>query len=332
MKSVKLSFGTIIVIGFTLLLICASATSSMAWEPKDKYLTVYAGSLGGGWYPVGTLTAELIKKEVPALSTKPGPGGGIANAKMVESGRGKLGMCFTSTAAQAYKGIAPFKKPGENIRHLISMYRLPYVWVTRKESDIKTVADLKDKRISPAKVGQTTYALSQTSLEVYGMSFESIKKSGGLVNILGDKERINMLKDKHLDAIACMFPLNHANFLGLQVTPGIKLVSMDEKHTKMICDANPGIAPLVIEPGTPGAFKNIKEPVHTVMGVVNLICRADMEDELAYYIAKAVYENRKAYVQYVPSSDLVMATPTIGAKTPIHPGAMKFYKEKGLDK
>lgn len=315
-----------------LLTFITASMSSAAWKPKEKYLTVYAGSLGGGWYPIGTLTAELIKKEVPSLSTKPGPGGGVGNAKLVASGRGKVGMCFTSTAAQAYNGQAPFKKPAKNIRHLISMYRLPFIWVTRKDLDLNDVSQLKDKRISPAKVGQTTYVLSQQTLKTYGITFDSIKKAGGQVNALGDKERVNMLKDKHLDAIACMFPLNHANFLGLQVTPGIKLLTMDPKRTEMVCEASPGIAPLVIKPGTPGAFKDEKRTIYTVMGVVNLICAADLEDEMVYHIAKAMYDNQKAYEQYVPASDIIINTPTIGAKTPVHPGALKFYKEKGLVK
>jgi len=308
----------------------AAVAVNAEYTPKLKYLTIYNGSLGGGWHPVASLTAEIVKEAMPSLSTKPGPGGGTANAKMIQSGKGKVGMCFTSTSASAYKGRKPFKKKGTEIRHLISMYRLPFTWVARKDSNLTNVGQLGDKRISPAKVGQTTFFLAQETLKTYGITFESIKKNGGLVNIMGDKERVNMLKDKHLDAIACMFPLNHSNFLNLQVAPGIKLLTMDKDNIETLMKANPGIADLTIPAGT---FEKAQtKPVRTVMAVVNLICRADLEEELVYEIAKAMVKNQKRYKQYVPQADIVMNTPLIGNMIPVHPGAMKFYKEAGLAK
>lgn len=318
----------IVVCLFTIGLVFGTANAE--YKPKIKYLTVYNGSLGGGWHPVASLTAEIIKEAMPSLATKPGPGGGTANAKMLQSGKGKVGMCFTSTAAAAYNGMKPFGKNCTELRHLISMYRLPFTWVARKDSNLTSVAQLGDKRISPAKVGQTTFFLSQETLKTYGITFDSIKKNGGIVNIMGDKERVNMLKDKHLDAIACMFPLNHSNFLNLQVTPGIKLLTMDKEHIQKLMNANPGIAELTIPPGT--FQKSQTKPVYTVMAVVNLICRNDLDERLVYEIAKAMINNQKRYAQYVPEADIIMNTPLIGNMIGVHPGAMKYYKEKGLGK
>lgn len=323
-KSGKISFFVFLSI------VLIAGTAYGEWKPKMSYLTVYNGSLGGGWHPVASLTAEIIHQAIPELTTKPGPGGGVANAKLLQGGGGQVGMCLSNTQVQAYQGLKPFDKPYKELRHLISMYSLPFVWVVRKESQIKSVADLGDKRISPAKVGQTTYVLSQATLKAYGITFDSIKAKGGIVNILGDRERVNMLKDKHLDAIACMFPLNHANFLNLKVTPGIKLLSMDKKHIQAILDATPGIAELVVPKGS--FDKDQKEDVHSIMAVTTLICRADLDEELVYRIAKAVSENQKKYYQYVPAKDIAMNTPLIGNMIPVHPGAMRYFKEKGLVK
>ncbi|KPK93763.1 MAG: hypothetical protein AMJ94_02550 [Deltaproteobacteria bacterium SM23_61] len=323
-KTGKIGF----VVFLSVLLIAVAANAE--WKPKMSYLTVYNGSLGGGWHPVASLTAEIIHQAIPALTTKPGPGGGVANAKLLQGGGGQVGMCLSNTQVQAYQGVKPFDKPHKEIRHLISMYSLPFVWVVRKESKINSLADLADKKISPAKVGQTTYVLSQATLKAYGITFDSIKAKGGVVNILGDRERVNMLKDKHLDAIACMFPLNHANFLNLKVSPGIKLLSMDQKHIQKILDATPGIAELVVPKGT--FDEDQKEDVHSIMAVTTLICRADLDEELVYRIAKAVAENQKKYHQYVPAKDMAMNTPLIGNMIPVHPGAMRYFKEKGLVK
>jgi len=300
------------------------------WKPKEKYLTIYNGSLGGGWHPVATLTAEIIKEAIPQLSTKPGPGGGVANAKKLEGGQGRIGMCLSNTQVQAYKGIPPFEKPHKNLRHIISMYQLPFVWIVRKDSGVTSLKDLGDKRISPAKVGQTTYVLSQASLKAYGITFDSIKANGGIVQILGDKERVNMLKDKHVDAIACMWPLNHANFLSLQMMPGIRLLSMDKPHIKKIMKSTPGIAELKIPKGT--FQKDQEKDVYSISAVTTLIGRADVDEELVYRIVKAMMESQKRYHQYVPASDIAMNTPMVGNMIPVHPGAMRYFKEKGLVK
>ena len=306
------------------------STAYAEWKPKQKYLTIYNGSLGGGWHPVATLTAEIVKAAIPQLSTKPGPGGGVANAKKLEGGQGRIGMCLSNTQVQAYKGMSPFKKPHKNLRHIISMYQLPFVWIVRKDSGITSLKDLGDKRISPAKVGQTTYALAQASLKAYGITFESIKANGGIVQILGDKERVNMLKDKHVDAIACMWPLNHANFLSLQMMPGIRLVSMDKPHIKKIMASTPGIAELEIPKGT--FQKDQKKDAYSISAVTTLIGRADVDEELVYRIVKAMVEAQERYHQYVPASDIAMNTPLVGNMIPVHPGAMRYFKEKGLVK
>ena len=321
-KLIGMWFVCFLIIG----LVCTAASAD--WKPKQKYLTIYNGSLGGGWHPVASLTAAIVKEAMPSLSTKPGPGGGVANAKKLQGGQGRIGMCLSNSQVQAYRGLPPFKKSHTELRHIISMYSLPFIWIVRKDSGITSLEDLADKRISPAKVGQTTYALAKASLKAYGITFESIKAKGGLVHILGDKERVNMLKDRHVDAIACMWPLNHANFLGLQLTPGIRLLSMDKAHIKKIMASTPGIAELEIPKRT--FQKDQTKDAYSISAVTTLIGRADVDDELVYRIVKAMVEAQKRYHQYVPASDIAMNTPLIGNMIPVHPGAMRYFKEKGL--
>lgn len=301
------------------------------WKPKIKYLTVYDGTLGGGWHPVAELTASLIHEAIPEISTTSGPGGGVANAKALQSGRGKIGMCLSNTQVQAYRGLGTFKSPHKDLRHVVSLYNLPHVWIVRKDSDFTSFEQLGDKSISTGKVGQTTFVLGQAILKAYGITFKSIKAKGGVVHILGDRERINMLKDKHIDAMALMAPLNHANFLSLKVMPGIRLLSIDKDKLQEIIESTPGIAELKIPKGT--FQKDQKHDVYSISAVTTLICRADLEDELVYRITKAVVENHKRYLQYVPEQDKLMDTKPFHANMiPVHPGAMRYFKEKGMAK
>jgi TRAP transporter TAXI family solute receptor len=308
-----------------------SASVYADWQPKIKYLTVFNGTLGGGWHPVATLTSEIIHGAIPQITAKPGPGGGVANAKKLQAGGGKIGMCLSNTQVEAYKGLGTFGKPHSHLRHMVSLYNLPLVWIVRKDSDITSLSQLGDKNISTGKVGQTTFVVGQAMLKAYGITLNSIKAKGGVVHILGDRERVNMLKDKHIDAMSLAAPLNHANFLSLKVIPGIRLISIDKDKLKTIIDSTLGIAELVI----PAGFfdKDQKEDVYSISLVTTLICRADLEDELVYRLVKAVVENNKRYEQYVPKTDILMHLKPLQANMiPVHPGSMRYFKEKGLVK
>jgi len=323
---------TTIIISICVLSITFLATSAYAeWKPKIKYLIVYNGSLGGGWHAIATKTSDLIQKAIPELSTTSGPGGSIANAKHLQSGKGRLGMCLSGVSAQAYKGTGVFEKPCKNLRHVVSMYNRPAVWIVRKDSDITSFDQLGDKSIAPGKRNQGIWPMAVETFKAYGMDLESQRERGGVLHLLGDRERVNMLKDRHIDAMMLSAPLNHANFLDLKMMPGIRLLSIDKDKVKKVAESIPGTAVLKIPKGS---FQpNQKEDVYALASVTTLICRDDVEDELIYRIARVVVENHNSYVGFVPSKDLVMHTEPLRANMiPVHPGAMRYFKEKGFVK
>lgn len=314
---------------------CAALTilptaASAQWKPNIEYLTVYSGSLGGGWHPVGALTAEIIHEAIPALTTKVGPGGGTANPQLIQSGKGLVGMTYTGTQDDAYRGVADFNTPHKDIRHVISMYSIPFWWVVRKDSDITSVAHLANKRISPGRIGQTGLHVSTESLKAYGITFESIKAKGGMVSLLGDQERLDSLRDRHVDAISGLFPLNFSGLLSLKLTPGVRIIGLDRERIKKVMEVIPSLGEVKVSKGT--FDKDQTEDLYTVTAVTSLICHASLEDELVYRIAKAMVEGKKRYNPYFLELDNTMDTPLIGNTIPVHPGAMKYYKERGWAK
>jgi len=314
---------------FTLsMIVMAFAVANAEWKPEIKYLTVYSGTLGGGWHPIGALTGEIIHEAIPEIITTPGPGGGVANAKVVETGTGVMGMCMSNTQYEAYQGLSPFEKPYKNIRHLISLYIFPHVWIVRKDSDIRSFDQLKDKRISTGKPGQTTFVMGQSLLKLFGLTFESIRASGGVVSNLGDGERVNMLVDKNLDAISLMAPISHANFLSMKMRPGIRLLSINKEKLDKYIQENPGT--IVYDIPRKTFEKDQEEDIQTAATVTTLICRADLSNELVYRITKAIVEKQSKYLQYVPAQDLIISKPLWGNMIPIHPGAERYYRERGF--
>ncbi len=306
------------------------APANAQWKPNIEYLTVYSGSLGGGWHPVGALTAEIIHEAIPALSTKVGPGGGTANPQLIQSGKGLLGMTYTGTQDEAYRGVGDFKTQHKDLRHILSMYSIPFWWVVRKDSDITSIAHLATKRISPGRIGQTGLQVSTESLKAYGLTFDSIKAKGGMVSLLGDQERLDSLRDRHLDAISGLFPLNFSGLLSLKLTPGVRLIGLEREHIQKLTGVIPGLGEVRVPKGT--FDKDQTGDLYTVSAVTSLICHVSLEDELVYRIAKAVVEGKKRFNPYFPEEDNNMETPLMGNTIPVHPGALKYFKERGWAK
>jgi len=330
-RVIRRAFFLIVTIGIGCAVLAILPTAASAqWKPKIEYLTVYSGSLGGGWHPVGALTAEIIHEAIPALSTKVGPGGGTANPQLIQSGKGLLGMTYTGTQDEAYRGVGDFKTPHQDIRHIISMYSIPFWWVVRKDSDITSIAHLANKRISPGRIGQTGLHVATESLKVYGITFDSIKAKGGMVSLLGDQERLDSLRDRHLDAISGLFPLNFSGLLSLKLTPGIRLIGLGREQIQKLRGVIAGLGEVKVLKGT--FDKDQAEDLYTVSAVTSLICHVSLEDELVYRIAKAMVEGKKRFNQYFPEEDNTMETPLMGNTIPAHPGALKYYRERGWAK
>jgi len=335
MKKVLTFLIFVLVTMLTISVVYAGAEKNMViakaeWKPSIEFLSVYSGSLGGGWHPVGALTAEIIHEEIPALITKVAPGGGTANPSTIQRKDGLLGMTFTGTAVQARKGLGKFKKPHPDIRHVISMYSIPFWWVVLRKSDINSVADLYNKNISPGRVGQTGLTIATETLKAYNLTFDSIKKAGGTVSLLGDKERFNMLRDRHLNSMSGLLSLSQSGLQELRISPGVRLIGSDDEHIKIVQKAVPGLAKFVVPAGTFDKYQ--KEELKTVSAVTCLVAHKDLEDEIVYRVVEAMIKNMKRYNTYFSMQDNSMSRPLAGNNIPVHPGAMKYYKERGYTK
>lgn len=318
---------SIFILGCVLLLVAVSGT--LVAENEVKFLEVFSGSMGGSWYSVGSETAVILQKKIDGLDARVAPGGGTANPRIIQDKEGLLGLTYTGTADEAYKGIEGFEKPHEDLRHIISIYSMPFLWIALRNSDIDSVYDLADKRISPGRTGQTGLKMAQQVLEAHGITFESITENGGTVSLLGDSERLNMLRDRNLDAASGLFPLSHSELQSLCLNPGIKLVSLDEKKIDELIEKVPGLAKVKIPAGT--FDKRQKEDVYTIVSVTCLIGHKSLDDELVYKIVEAMIEERERFNKYFPAEDNVMLQPLMGkGEIPVHPGALKYYQEKGL--
>lgn len=294
---------------------------------EKKFLRMFSGPEGGSWYPLGSAMMSILEKNL-GISTSNGPGGGVGNAKAVNAGRADLGWSYTHTVYNAYNARGKFKKRNTNLRHLMSLYPGVFQMAVPRSSDIKTPADLYNKRIVPGKVGFSGTVIAENVLKAYGITFASIKKNGGSVSYVGYSDSAALMKDGHSDAYMAVTSCPQSTIIDLNFRPGVRFLPIDKAHMDKILKFEPGLMATVIPKG---AYKGVEQDVPTVGTVTCIIINKDVSDKLAYNIVKTLYANwpelakvkQKAIEASKPQNAI------LGARIPVHPGALKYYKEMG---
>lgn len=309
------------------LAVCLAAPVAAA---DKEFLRMFSGPEGGSWYPLGSAMMTILDKSLKIPSSN-GPGGGVGNCKAVNAGRADMGWTYTHTAYNAFNGRGKFDKKNENLRHLMSLYPGVFQIAVAKDSKIQTVADLKDKRIVPGKVGFSGTVIAELILKAYGLTFDSIKKDGGSVSFVGYSDSAALMKDGHSDVYMAVTSCPQSTIIDLNFRPGIRFLPIDDAHMKKILEIEPGLMATVIPKG---AYKDLENDVPAVGTVTCIVINKDVPDEVAYNIVKTLYANwpelAKVKKQAIDESKPEKAL--MGAGIPVHPGALKYYKEKGIVK
>lgn len=310
-----------------LLSLCLTAPTAMAGK---QFLRMFSGPEGGSWYPLGSAMMGIVEKNLK-ISSSNGPGGGVGNCKAVNGGRADLGWTYTHTAYNAYNGRGKFNKKNTNLRHLMSLYPGVFQMAVDKSSKIFSVADLANKRIVPGKVGFSGTVIAELVLKAYGMTFDSIKKNGGSVSFVGYSDSAALLKDGHSDVYMAVTSCPQSTIIDLNFRPGIRFLEVDGKHMAKILHMEPGLMATTIPVG---AYKGLKAAVPAVGTVTCIVANKDLSDDEAYNIVKTLYANwpelakvKKAAIEASKPRKALM-----GARIPVHPGAMRYYKEMGIAK
>lgn len=295
---------------------------------EQKFLRMFSGPEGGSWYPLGSAMMNIVEKNLE-ISSSNGPGGGVGNAKAVNAGRADLGWSYTHTAYNAYNGKGKFKKKNTNLRHLMSLYPGVFQIAVPKSSKIMSISDLKDKNIVPGKVGFSGTVIAENVLKAHDITFDSIKKNGGTVSYVGYSDSAALMKDGHSDCYMAVTSCPQATIIDLNFRPGIRILPVDEVHMKKVLEMEPGLMATVVPKE---AYKGLTADVPAIGTVTCIVTNKDLPDEVAYNIVKTLYANWPALAQ-VKKAAIENSKPEkalTGARIPVHPGAMKYYAEKGI--
>ena len=311
-----------------LLKIIALTLSFMWASAQAQNISIATGGTGGVYYPMGGGLAAMLSSKVPGMSaTAEVTGGSVDNLKLIGTGKPYVGFSMADAAKDASVGDDKFKDKPIDLRTLLILYPNLMHVATVESTGIKTMKDLKGKRISTGAPGSATEVMAFRLLEAAGLDKDKDVKR----ERLSVAESVNAVKDRKIDAFFWVGGLPTAAVTDLANSPGMRIVMVDTAAEVPAMNKKYGnlYFPTVIPKATySGMAKDNK-----VAAVANiLVVNANMSNEDAYKIVKAIFDNQADLVRSHAEFINIKLDSQKANATPVayHPGALKYFKEKGI--
>jgi len=309
------------------LTIALAVASSVGTAQAQQFFRIGTGGTAGTYYPVGGMIANAVSQPGKLIATAVASNGSVANINGILGGSLEAGFTQSDVAYWAYTGTGTFegKPKAENLRLIATLYPESIHLVARKGAGIKSVADLRGKRVSMDEPGSGTLVDVRLILAAYGMTDKDIEAEYLKPNQAGDK-----IRDGGLDAFF---------FVGGAPAGAIAELASSGEGIELVPLVGPEIDKLRSEqefftPDTiaAGMYQNIGE-TKTISVNAQMVTSAKLSEETVYDIVKALYSDKTRKVLdngHAKGKLITQENAVKGAGIPFHPGAEKFYKEAGL--
>jgi TRAP transporter TAXI family solute receptor len=303
----------------------AVVVSGAALAQQQQFVNILTGGQSGVYYPMGVALSQIYAKAIPNVrSTAQVTKASAENLNLLQAGRGELALALADSVSDAWKGDAEagFKTKLDKLRGLSATYNNYIQIVANEDSGIKTLADLKGKRISVGAAKSGTELNARAILKAAGLTYADL----GKVEYLPFGESVELMKNRQLDATLQSAGLGVASIRDLATSIKIVVIPVPADVVKKVGDA---------------AYQEAIIPANTYAGqtadvataaIPNfLVTHSGVSDDLAYQMAKTMYENIDTlYAAHNAAKAIKRENAIKGMPIPLHPGAARYYKEVGL--
>jgi len=316
----KKGFAVIVVILFLL------GLGSLAPAQQSVKMVLATGGTAGTYYPFGGAMTKIWNSKIPGMNvTAQATGASAENVRLVNKKEAELAIVQSDTVDFAFNAKETFKEKLTKLNAIAVLYPEIIQLVAREESPIKSFADLKGKKVGVGAPGSGTEANFRQLLDIYGMKKEDVR-----AQYLSFAESAEQFKDKHIDAFIVVAGIPNAAIMDIGAMHKIKILSIPDDMTAKLTKKYPFLAPIKIPANT---YKNITTEVKTVAVMAVLIINSEIKDDIGYNLTKALFENQADLASaHAKGKELSLQTAVRGVSIPFHPGAVKYYKEKGAMK
>ncbi|QXM05237.1 TAXI family TRAP transporter solute-binding subunit [Crassaminicella indica] len=311
---------------------CGQKTETSTNEkPSKQFVTIVTGSTGGTYYPVGTIFSSLWNEKLGdrgVVASVQSSGGSVENLNMLKAGEAQLGIAMANLTLFAYKGEGKFKdNQFDKVRFVTALWPDVTQLVVTEDSGIDSLSDLKGKRFNVGGAGSgTEYSCKLMFEHVGGLTFDDVNTEH-----LGYFEASSAMQNGQLDGMNAEggLPTSAVSEIFASKTP-VKMLEFSDEDYKKLHDVAPYYGQFTVPSGL---YSKLDKDIKTVGIKSTLIASADLDEDLVYELVKSIYENydeisdaHKA-LEFVRLEEAIKGLPPV----PLHPGAVKYYKEKGIE-
>ncbi len=308
--------------------VSAALIAGAAFAQQGLNIAIATGGTGGVYYPLGGGMANVLSKHVPGMQASARvTGGSVDNLKLIGSQQSEVALVMVDAALDALKGEDKFKGSPVDVRTLMVLYPNRMHVVSMEGTGVEKMSDLKGKRVSTGSPGSATEVMAFRVIEAAGLDKDKDMRR----ERLGVAESVNALKDRKIDAFFWVGGLPTAAVTDLGATPNVKIKMID--HADTVDKMNKkydnlyttGVIPAKTYPG-----QDKDNPIAVVQNI--LVANAKMSDKVAYDIVKTFIEKRDELVAVHAEAESIKLENQSPKNSPIpwHPGAVKYFSDKGL--
>ena len=297
-------------------------------QAQQRTMSIGTGGTGGVYYPLGGAVANVLTKNLPGMqATAEVTGGSVDNLKLISTGKNELAFTMADAALDALDGKGKFTSGKVPLQTLLVVYPNRMHVVTVEGRGIEKMSDLKGKRVSTGSPGSATEVMAFRVIEAAGLD----KDKDMTRDRLGVAESVNAIKDGKIDAFFWVGGIPTAAVTDLAATPGMKLKLID--HGNVVDKMNAKYGKLYTSAKIPGGSYPGLDKDASIAEVWNIIVTGNkMTDDEAYKIVKTLVEKKADLVAVHKEANSFTLENQVQARSPIpfHPGALKYFKEKGI--
>ena len=306
-------------------------TATTALAQQRLFFGIATGGTGGTYYPLGGMLAQLISNKATidgkkVAATAEAAGASVANAKLLGAKEIESAFVAADILDAAYHGKAQFANGAvKNLRALGALYPETVQLVTRADSGINGIKDLNGKSISSGSPGSGQYQLVTDLLKVNGLSRSDVKEDSSSFTQAMDK-----IKDGNLHATLITGGVPVAAITDAAQSHAIKIIPLAGSQLDELLKAQPYYTRVQLPANT---YKGQTAPVDTLAVMAVWATHDGVSEQTAYEVTKALYENTAIMGQvHVQGKNISLKTALGVGSVPLHPGAARYFKEKGLIK
>jgi len=289
-------------------------------------LVLATGGTAGTYYPFGGAMAKIWNSKIKDMNvTAQTSGASGENVRLINKKEVELALVQSDTLDFAYNAKEAFKEPLKGMTVIATLYPEIVQVVVAAGSPIKSFADLKGKKVGVGAPGSGTEANFRQLLDAYGMKKEDVN-----AQYLSFSESAEAFKDKHIDAFIVTAGIPNSGIMDVSTQNEIRILDIPSDVAGKLTQKYPFLAAVKVPANT---YKGQTADVSTVAVNAVLIAGNQLKDDMVYNLTKALFESQAELASaHAKGKELNAQYAVQGVSIPFHPGAVKYYKEKGLMK